>query len=97
QARVGEIHSEGLMRELLETEVTNLRTTVAANSAADIDQCVKIIEDARRIFVIGRRSFFPAAYLFHFSYSMYGDNAHLVADQGGSLGAPLSRVTNQDV
>lgn len=86
-----------LMAELLETEIANLRTTVGANSTDDLDRAVDMLAAARHIFVIGRRSFFPAAYLFHFCYSMFAENAYLGADQSGTQPSALARLTSQDV
>jgi len=97
QARAKPSQGMQLMDELLETELSNLRATAAVNSISDLDSCAEILAAAERIFVIGRRSFFPAAYLFHFTYSMFADNAYLGADQSGTSPSALARLTSKDV
>lgn len=61
-----------------------------------MNDAVRALGSAERIFVIGRRPFFAAAYSFAYSLRKAKPNTHLL-DAGGGMALELDGLTNKDV
>jgi len=96
QARGGG-EAPGLIRDVLDTNIANLRETFESNGAKRFIACAKALAKGRRIYVIGLRSCFPVAFFFHYVYRMFGDNAILLDGRGGRLADELRAFGPGDV
>jgi len=77
--------SATLLNEVLEIELDNLKKTFAANDPATVERAVKLLERGERVFVLGQRSCFPAAYFFNYVFRFLRSTSHLVDGQGGAF------------
>lgn len=98
QARGGDDDKETmLLKELLDTDFSNLQSTFDTNGPERLVRCAKLLSNAGRIFILGLRSCYPVAYAFHYSYRMFGDNGVLLDGQGGAFSDDLRAVDENDV
>ena len=91
----GKRGSEELYAELRRQELTNIeRSLSGANYPAIID-AVATMDESRRVYVLGLRGAYAAAFLFHYTYQLFQENSYLVdahagifADQMRGIGEP---------
>lgn len=87
---------EKLFAEMYETEVVSLDRTLGAANAAAFDAAKKILVAARRFYVMGLRSLFPAAYYLDYACRLFSDKSVLVTGVGGAIADELRRATTKD-
>lgn len=86
-----------LLNELYDTETKNLADTLGPERYDDIARALAHLQKARRIFVLGLRSLFSAAYYFNYVCGMFLDNVTLVSSTGGTFADDLRRIDERDV
>ncbi|MBT3238575.1 MAG: MurR/RpiR family transcriptional regulator [Rhodospirillaceae bacterium] len=88
---------ETLTQEVLSANLANLRDTFSINSFEKFEASAQAISNARRVYVVGMRGVFPVAYFFHYTYSMFRDNAVLLDSRGGAFSDDLRHFGKDDV
>lgn len=97
QSRNEDQPGRGLLVDHLGAELDNLEHTLVGDEAAQrLGAATEILLDARRVFVVGRRSCYPVASLFVYAYRLFRANAVLVEDCAGSFGHDLLTIDASD-
>lgn len=86
-----------LMARIHATEMENLEKTFAANDEATMQRVVKLIERADRVYVLGQRSCFPAAFFFNYVLRLFRSTSVLVDSQGGVFVDGLRPIRPRDL
>ena len=87
---------EKLLAELYEMEVSSLDRALGTANAAAFDAAKNILGAARRFYVLGLRSLFPAAYYLDYACRLFSDKSILVTGVGGAIADELRRATSKD-
>jgi DNA-binding MurR/RpiR family transcriptional regulator len=82
--------------QMYDAEVASLDQTLGHGNAAAFEGAKKILLGARRFYVLGVRSLFPAAYYFDYACRLFSDKSVLVTDVGGTLADQLRHATDRD-
>jgi DNA-binding MurR/RpiR family transcriptional regulator len=93
--RVGD-GQETLFAEMYATEVVSLDRTLGGANAAAFASAKKLLLAARRFYVLGLRSLFPAAYYLDYACRLFSDKSVLVTGVGGGTADELRRATAKD-
>jgi DNA-binding MurR/RpiR family transcriptional regulator len=88
---------EKLFAEMYDTEVVGLDRTLGAANAAAFEAAKKVLVAARRFYVLGLRSLFPAAYYLDYACRLFSDKSVLITGVGGAIADELRRATAKDV
>ncbi|HWG68045.1 MAG TPA: MurR/RpiR family transcriptional regulator [Steroidobacteraceae bacterium] len=94
--RRGSEGQEKIFVDMYDTEVVSLDRTLGAANAAAFEAAKEILNAARRFYVLGLRSLFPAAYYFDYACRLFSDKSVLVAGVGGAIADELRRATSKD-
>jgi DNA-binding MurR/RpiR family transcriptional regulator len=86
-----------LLADIYDMEVSSLDRTLGATNAAAFVAANKIMVAARRIYILGLRSLFPAAYYLDYACRLFSDKSVLMSGIGGTIADELRRVTDKDV
>ncbi|WP_018152943.1 MurR/RpiR family transcriptional regulator [Leeia oryzae] len=86
-----------LLADIYNTEMTNLDQTLGQRNAEAFRQAVSALEKAKHIYILGLRSFFPAAYYLQYVCSLFCDNTTLLTGIGGTFADELRRIDKDDV
>ena len=73
---------DGVQR-LVDSELSNIRACVDALDERDLEKVAAMFAGARRVYVLGLRGMYPAAFFFHYSAKTFSENTVLV-DGGGA-------------
>jgi DNA-binding MurR/RpiR family transcriptional regulator len=87
---------EKLFADMYDTEVVSLDRTLGAANATAFEAAKKVLTAARRFYVLGLRSLFPAAYYLDYACRLFSDKSVLVAGVGGAVGDELRRASSKD-
>jgi DNA-binding MurR/RpiR family transcriptional regulator len=87
---------EKLLSNIYNREVGILDRTLGATNAAAFEGAAKILHAARRIYILGLRSLFPAAYYLDYTCRLITDKSILMTGIGGTVADELRRATQQD-
>ena len=93
------VRSEGALgfaAKFAERELEMQRRTIAELKEKDLHGVVEALTHAERIFVIGRRPYFAAAYAFAYSLRKAKTGTYLL-DTGGGLSLELDGLSSKDV
>lgn len=93
--RLGE-GQERFFTEMYDTEVASLDRTLGAANAAAFEAAKNILLFARRFYVMGLRSLFPAAYYLDYACRLFSDKSILVTGVGGAVADELRRAGTKD-
>ncbi|RCK45616.1 transcriptional regulator [Thalassospira profundimaris] len=86
-----------LIAEILHQELGNLARSFGPEMCTAMQDACKLIGNARRVFVLGRRGAFPAAFQFAYAYRFFADNLTLVDGAAGTFGDQLRGMGRRDV
>lgn len=92
----GDANAE-LMSLWLDAESRNLAQTLGPEKHASISEALVMLQQAKRIYVMGLRSLFSAAFYFNYTCSMFMDNVAMVTSIGGTFADELRRINDLDV
>ena len=87
----------GLLREVLQSGNLNLENTFAATSPAQLSELARLLEKARRIYVVGMRKCYPVAYYLHYAFRMFQDNVVLANGVAATVADDLRDLQKGDV
>lgn len=85
------------VHDLIEDELKSMQDSVQSIQGRDLDKAGKLLTAARKVFVVGLRGMFPAAFCFYYSVSMFSDKAVLVEGSGGANLDPIRAIGPKDV
>ncbi|GGF28377.1 DNA-binding protein [Aliidongia dinghuensis] len=80
QLRSGGDKAQTLVKDLFEAEIDNLEQVFSRNHPERLAAAAELMEQADRLFVLGRRSCHPTAAFFHYVHRLFRSNAVLVPD-----------------
>jgi DNA-binding MurR/RpiR family transcriptional regulator len=86
-----------LMARMHATEIENLEKSFAANDEATIERVIKLIERADRVYVLGQRSCFPAAFFFNYVLRLFRSTSVLIDSHGGAFVDDLRPIRSRDL
>jgi len=86
-----------LIGDLLDSDLANLSKTLSVDQYEQLTAASTVLMKARRIYVLGLRSLFPAAYYFNYVCSMFCDDTVLLSGTGGIIADQLRRIDSKDV
>lgn len=86
-----------LLRALFGAEVENLDVMLQTNSSDAWLGAVELIERAKNVYVLGQRSCYPPAFLFHYVYRLVHSNAKLLDDVAGTIVDDLRHIDEHAV
>lgn len=95
QRRAGEGKST-LLAQMYDAEAASLDRTLGDGNATAFDAAKKLLLAARRSYVLGLRSLFPAAYFLDYAMRLFSDKSVLVTGIGGSVADEMRRATDKD-
>jgi DNA-binding MurR/RpiR family transcriptional regulator len=81
---------------LIEEEVASIHAYVHDLDDRDLDKVSRIFAAARRVYVVGLRGMYPAAFFFHYSATMFSEKTTLVDGSGGTFLDALRGVNAKD-
>ena len=87
---------EKLLAEIYDIEVGSLDRTLGDANAAAFKAAIKTLLAARRIYILGLRSLFPAAYYLDYALRLFSDKSVLISGIGGTVADELRRATDKD-
>ena len=88
---------EKFFSEMYDMDVVSLDRTLGAANSAAFEAAKKLLVGARRFYVLGLRSLFPAAYYLDYACRLFSDKSVLVTGVGGAIADELRRATAKDV
>ncbi|SAI66174.1 transcriptional regulator [Bordetella ansorpii] len=88
--------AEPLLRDLLEADGRNLAQMREPVVLHGLEAARDVLADARRIYVVGLRSLFPAAFYFNYACGMFQQNTTLLTGMGGIFADELRGAGPQD-
>lgn len=94
--RAGDQQRQKLLEEILETSARNLSSALTGDNAESLERAKTLIMQARKNYVLGLRSLFPAAYYLHYACATLYDNFRLLTDLGSTLVDELRRIDEHD-
>jgi DNA-binding MurR/RpiR family transcriptional regulator len=92
----GDANAE-LLAQLYDTESINLADTLGPERYEQITAALHHLQSARKIYVMGLRSLFSAAFYFNYVCGMFLENVTLVSSTGGTFADDLRRISDKDV
>lgn len=96
QRRGGGGKGEALLRDVLDADAHNLRQMQDPAVLQALEAARDVLADARRIYVVGLRSLFPAAFHFNYACGMFRHDTTLLSGVGGILADELRGAGRQD-
>jgi len=85
-----------LAGEMVSADRENISLSLEAIGADELADAARALSGARRIYLVGQRSLFPAAFYVHYACSMFRDNLILLDGQGGTFSDGLRGVSDED-
>jgi DNA-binding MurR/RpiR family transcriptional regulator len=96
RSRAGGDGAERLFAEMFDTEVLSLDRTLGAANRDAFAAAQKALSAARRVYILGVRSLFPAAYYLDYAFRLFTDRSVLLTGVGGAAADELRHITPQD-
>jgi DNA-binding MurR/RpiR family transcriptional regulator len=94
QQRAGE--SRNLFEELRDQEIRNIEQTLSAENFAALDNGAEMLNNSRRIYVLGLRGAHAPAFVFHYAYQLFQDNSIFVDTHAGIFADQLRGIGSED-
>ncbi len=85
-----------LANEMVAADRDNLAASLEAIGSDELADAANALAEARRIYVVGQRSLFPAAFYVHYACSMFREDMILMDGNGGTFADTLRGVTDED-
>jgi DNA-binding MurR/RpiR family transcriptional regulator len=87
----------GGIHRVLNEELAVIQSCVEDLADRDLETIGAMFTSARRIYVMGLRGMYPAAFFFHYSAAMFSEKAVLVTGDGGTYPDAMRAVGPDDV
>lgn len=88
--------TQHLLAELRNQDIENVKRALADDNYPALAQAVDVINASRRVYVLGLRGAYPAAFLFHYAYQLFRHNSQLLDTGAGIFADQLRDVGSQD-
>lgn len=85
-----------LAGEMMAADRENISLSLEAIGADELADAARALAGARRIYLIGQRSLFPAAFYVHYACSMFRENVVLLDGNGGTFADGLRGINEDD-
>lgn len=85
-----------LAGEMMAADRENISLSLEAIGADEMADAARVLAGARRIYLVGQRSLFPAAFYVHYACSMFRDNIVLLDGSGGTFADGLRGINEED-
>lgn len=85
-----------LAGEMMSADRENLSLTLQAIGGDGLAATSTVLAKSRRLYVLGMRSLYPAAYYTHYACSLFRDNVVLLDGPGGTFADGLRGISDQD-
>ena len=86
-----------LASEMILADQANLETTLERVSPDQLTSVAKAMSQARRLYFVGLRSLYPAAFYLHYGCRMFRDNTVLLDGRGGTFTDDMRGVNERDL
>ncbi|EST11343.1 MurR/RpiR family transcriptional regulator [Sporolactobacillus laevolacticus] len=96
-SEIGDIPSNQLLRSVFNNEINNIQKTLAAQSEDDLDEVIKLIIDAKNVYIIGMRSSFSLAFYTASRLGQIKGHTHLVQSSGMTFPEEISGAKSGDI
>ena len=85
-----------LASEMVAADRENISLSLEAIGADELADAARAMARARRIYLVGQRSLFPAAFYVHYACSMFRDNLVLLDGHGRTFADGLRGISDED-
>lgn len=85
-----------LANEMVAADRDNLALSLEAIGSDELADAANVLAEARRIYVVGQRSLFPAAFYVHYACSMFREDMILMDGNGGTFADNLRGISDED-
>lgn len=85
-----------LAGEMIASDRENLALTMQAIGADELAATSTLLANSRRLYIMGLRSLYPAAFYTHYACSMFRENTYLVDGPGGTFADGLRGISERD-
>ena len=85
-----------LAGEMISADRENLSLTLQAVGGDGLAATSTVLAKARRLYIMGMRSLYPAAYYTHYACSLFRDNTVLLDGPGGTFADRLRGIGDED-
>lgn len=85
-----------LANEMVAADRENIALSLEAIGSDELAAAAKALAGARRIYLVGQRSLFPAAFYVHYACSMFRDDLILLDGSGGTFADGLRGISEED-
>jgi DNA-binding MurR/RpiR family transcriptional regulator len=85
-----------LFADIYDKELMSLDQILGTTNAAAFEAAKRILLSSRRLYVLGLRSLFPAAFYLDYTCRLFSDKSILVSGIGGTATDELRRATDKD-
>jgi DNA-binding MurR/RpiR family transcriptional regulator len=87
---------EKLFADMYDKELGDLDQILGSTNATAFEAAKKTLLAARRLYVLGLRSLFPAAYYLDYACRLFSDKSVLITGIGGTMGDEMRRANEKD-
>ena len=85
-----------LASEMVAADRENLSLSLEAMGSDELADAARVLAGARKVYLVGQRSLFPAAFYVHYACSMFRDNFVLLDGNGGTFADGLRGISEED-
>lgn len=96
QARGDREGTRGLFQAVRNGDLENVQAALADDQYAALSRSVELLGESRRVFVLGLRGAYSAAFLFHYAYQFFRGNCQLVDTGAGIFADQLRDISGED-
>ncbi|MCC7485642.1 MAG: MurR/RpiR family transcriptional regulator [Burkholderiales bacterium] len=85
------------IRRVIDEELAGIHACIEDLRDSDVEKAARLFAGARRVYVLGLRGIYPAAFQFHYAATMFTDKTILVDGGGGTHLDALRTAGSKDV
>ncbi len=85
-----------LFADLRQQELENIERTLSDDNRAAIEAAAEALHTSRRVYVLGLRGAYGAAFLFHYAYQLFQENCRLIDTHAGIFADQLRGIGKDD-
>jgi DNA-binding MurR/RpiR family transcriptional regulator len=93
----GDKEQGNLLEDVLKSGSLNLQRTLSATSADELSDLATMLDQARKIYLVGMRKCYPVAYYLHYAFRMFRDNVVLANGVAATVADDLRDLQKGDV
>ncbi len=94
--RRGSDNTSLLFADLRQQELENIERTLSDENRTAIEAAAEALHTSRRVYVLGLRGAYGAAFLFHYAYQLFQENCRLVDTHAGIFADQLRGIGKDD-